>query len=642
MIKPQVNPYGSWKSPIKSDQIAAGVIALGQIAIDGGDIYWIEMRPSEGGRSVVMKRSPDGQIADITSASFNVRTRVHEYGGGAFAVSEGVVCFSNFVDQRLYSKSPCGEPLPITPSGDKRYADGVIDCRRHRMICVCEDHTKSDLDAVNTIASIGLDDKDTKILASGNDFYSYPRLSPDGLRLAWLTWNHPNMPWDGTELWIGDLDYTGNLINGRCIAGGSDESIIQPEWSPDGILYFISDRTGWWNLYRWHDGCMEPLIEMKAEFARPPWTFGNSSYAFESANRIICSYAEEGIWRLATLDTMTGKLDAIETSYTDISFVRADKNRAVFVAGSPTEPSSIIQLDLSSRQMKVLCRSFEITVEADYLSIPRAIEYPTEEGMTAHAFFYGPKNQDFVAPEGECPPLIVFVHGGPTSSTSSSLNLAVQFWTSRGIAVLDVNYRGSAGYGRTFRRSLLGNWGIYDVDDCVNGASYLVERAEVDVNRLAIRGGSAGGFTTLSALTFRKTFKAGASYYGISDLEMLTKETHKFESHYTNQLIGPYPERRDLYWERSPLHFADLLSSPVIFFQGLEDKIVPPNQAEIMFAALKANGIPTAYISFPGEQHGFRRHENIKRALEAELCFYSKIFDFELSDLVEPVQIENL
>lgn len=642
MEKPQIAPYGSWRSPIRSDYIASGVTSLGQIVLDGNDIYWVEMRPSEAGRAVVMRRALDGQIEEITPASTNVRTRVHEYGGGAYAVSSGAIYFSNFLDQRLYRQNIGDQIIPITPPGDKRYADGIIDVHRGQMICVCEDHGAKCGEANNSIVGVGLNGLDAKVLVSGNDFYSSARLSPDGLRLAWLTWNHPNMPWDGTELWMGDLDYTGNIINAHCVAGGSDESIVQPEWSPDGILHFISDRTGWWNLYRWHDGCMESLIEMEAEFARPSWNLGNSSYAFESANRIICAYAEEGIWRLATLNTITRKLDAIETSYTDISFVRADRNRAVFVAGSPTEPSSIVQLDLSSHRMKVLRRSFDITVEADCLSIPRAIEYPTENGMTAHAFFYGPKNQNFVASEGERPPLIVFAHGGPTSSTSASLNLTIQFWTSRGIAVLDVNYRGSTGYGRTYRRSLLGNWGITDVDDCINGASYLVERGNVDVNRLAIRGGSAGGFTTLSALTFRKTFKAGASYYGISDLEMLTKETHKFESHYTNQLIGPYPERRDLYYERSPLHFADLLSSSVIFFQGLEDKIVPPNQAEMMFAALKTKGIPTAYISFPGEQHGFRRHENIKRALEAELYFYSKIFGFELGDRVEPVPIENL
>lgn len=638
----QVTPYGSWRSPIKSDEIASGVITFSQISLDGKDIYWEEMRPFEGGRLVIVQRSPEGLIKDITPSPFNARTRVHEYGGGAFTVLNGVVYFSNFVDQRLYRQEPGANPIPLTPAGDMRYADGIIDCNRHQMICVCEDHTMKGREAVNTIISVGLGGNGIKVLVSGNDFYSSPRLSPDGSRLAWLTWNHPNMPWDGTELWVGDLDDVGNINNAHRVAGDKDESIVQPEWSPDGVLHFISDRTGWWNLYRWRAGCVEPLFEMDAEFARPQWTFGNSSYAFESASRIICTYTKKGIWQLADLDTATGVLGMIEIPYTDISSVRVIQNCAVFIAGSPVEPYSIVQLDLTSRKIDVLRRSLTLQIDSSYLSMPKAIEYPTDDGMMAYAFFYTPKNRDFIAPANEHPPLIVIVHGGPTSATSTTLNLAVQYWTSRGIAVLDVNYRGSAGYGRMYRQSLKGKWGISDVYDCVNGATYLVEHGDVDGNRLAIRGGSAGGFTTLSALTFHNIFKAGASYYGISDLELLTKETHKFESRYTDQLIGPYPARRDIYWERSPIHFVSRLTSPVIFFQGREDKIVPPNQAEIMFAALKAKGVPTAIIMFEGEQHGFRKQENIKRALEGELYFYSRVFKFEIVDPVEPVLIENL
>ncbi len=653
MTERKVAPHGSWKSPITSDLIVSETIGLWQIALDGKDVYWLEMRPAEGGRYVVVRRSPDGQTADVTPPSFNARTRVHEYGGGAFVVANSTVYFSNFTDQRIYRQDPGSEPRPITPEAALRYADGVIDRPRRRMICVREDHTDAGREAVNTLVSLDLDASNGgQVLVSGNNFYSSPRLSPDGSRLAWLTWNHPNMPWDGTELWVGEIREDGSLGRTERVAGGVHESIFQPEWSPDGTLYFVSDRTGWWNLYRWRDGRIEPLCEMEAEFGVPQWGFAMSTYAFESTHRIICTYTQHGTWHLASLDTATAELKVIETPYTLIGFLRAAPGSVVFLAGSPTEPTSVVQLDtsglspqgrsLAARELKVLRRSSDLTIEPEYLSMPRAIEFPTEHGLTAHSFFYAPKNRDYVAPPGERPPLLVMSHGGPTSATSSTLNMMIQYWTSRGIAVLDVNYGGSTGYGRAYRQRLQGQWGAVDVDDCVNGARYLAQRGEVDSDHLAIRGGSAGGYTTLCVLTLRNVFKAGASYYGISDLEALATETHKFESRYLDRLIGPYPERRDLYRERSPINFIERLSCPVIFFQGLEDKIVLPNQAEMMVEALRAKGLPVAYVPFEGEQHGFRRAENIKRALDAELYFYAKIFAFELADPVEPVPIENL
>ena len=643
MAKPQVAPYGSWKSPITSDLIASGTIRLGQIALDGGDVYWIEMRPAEGGRNVIVRRTSDGRTTDMTPPPFNARTRVHEYGGGAFVVIDGTIYFSNFADQRLYRQEPGAQPRPITPEADLRYADGVIDRRRGRMICVREDHTVAGREAVNTLVSLELEGGEGgQVLVSGNDFYSSPRLSPSGSRLAWLTWNHPNMPWDGTELWAGELKADGSLGRTERVAGGVDESIFQPEWSPDGVLHFVSDRTGWWNLYRWRDGRIEPLCEMAAEFGRPQWLFGMHTYAFESAGRIICTYTEQGTWRLASLDTAARKLELIETPYTKIWSLLAASGRVVFGAGSPTQLPSIVRLDLATRRLEVLRRSSDIAIDTGYLSIPQAIEFPTEHGLTAHAFFYAPQNRDYIAPPGGRPPLLVKSHGGPTANTSTTLAWDIQYWTSRGIAVLDVNYGGSTGYDRAYRQRLNGQWGVVDVDDCVNGTRCLVERGEVDGNRLAIRGGSAGGYTTLCALTFRDIFKAGASYYGVSDLEALAKDTHKFESRYLDRLIGLHPERRDLYQKRSPIHFTDRLSCPVILFQGLEDKVVPPNQAELMVEALRAKGLPVAYVLFEGEQHGFRRAENIKRALDAELYFYSKIFGFELVDPIEPVPIENL
>ncbi len=643
MTGPKVAPYGSWKSPVTSDLIVSETISLGQIALDGEDVYWVEMRPAESGRYVVVRRSLQGQTADATPPPFSAQSRVHEYGGGAFVVINGAVYFSNFTDQRLYRQDPASEPRPITPEADMRYADGVIDRRRKRMVCVCEDHSKGGHEAVNALISIPLDGSNSgQVLACGNDFYSSPRLSPDGSRLAWLTWNHPNMPWDGTELWVGEINEDGSLGHNRRVAGGVDESIFQPEWSPDGILYFVSDRTGWWNLYRWRNGQIEPLYDVEAEFGVPQWLFRMSTYAFESAGRIICTYAQHGQWHMASLDTVTGEFEVIETPYTSIGFLRAAPGLAVFLAGSPSEPTSVVQLDLATRELNVLRRSSAVAIDPEYLSTPQAIEFPTENGLTAHTLFYAPKNRDYTASPNEPPPLLVISHGGPTSATSSTLNLMVQYWTSRGIAVLDVDYGGSTGHGRAYRQRLDGQWGIVDVDDCVNGVRYLVQRGEVDPGRVAIRGGSAGGYTTLCALTFRDIFKAGASYFGVSDLEALTNETHKFESHYLDRLIGPYPERRDIYDERSPINFVDRLSCPVIFFQGLEDKIVPPNQAQVMFEALRAKGLPVAYVPFEGEQHGFRRASNIKRALDAEMYFYSKIFGFELADPVEPVHIDNL
>ncbi len=637
-----ISPYGSWKSPITAELVGGAETGLEQLRIDGDDIFWIERRPQEGGRKVIVRRANDGTTTDVTPIGFNARTRVHEYGGGDYAVLNGRVLFSNFTDQRLYVQEIGSEPKPITPQASMRYAEGQFDRRGKFFYCVREDHTGSG-EAVNSIVRVDLSDgAPAEIIASGNDFYSSPRFSPDDARLAWLTWSHPNMPWDGTELWVGKISADGGLIEKQRIAGGVDESIFQPEWAPDGTLYFVSDRSGWWNLYRWRDNQVEPLCPMEAEFGQPQWVFGTSLYAFSSATRIVCTYAKDGRDYLAMLDTENRTLKTIELPFTTISQVRASGNRVVLIGSARTESASIVSLDLRTNSFDILRRSREATNLAGYLTIPQAIEFPTEQGLTAHGYFYRPTNRDYAAPENEKPPLLVMSHGGPTSSTSASLKYSIQYWTSRGIAVLDVNYGGSSSYGRAYRERLNGLWGIVDVDDCVNGARYLVEHGEVDGRRLAIRGGSAGGYTTLCALTFRDVFKAGASHYGISDLEALAKDTHKFESRYLERLIGPYPKRRDLYVERSPIHFTDRLSCPMIIFQGLEDKVVPPNQAEKMVEAVRAKKLPVAYVTFEGEQHGFRKAENIRRVLEAELYFYSKLFGFELGDPVEPVEIENL
>ncbi len=643
MTEKMIAPFGSWKSPITSDLIVAGTIGLGEIAVDGGDVYWIESRPSEGGRSVIVRRAPDGTITDITPHGFNSRTTVHEYGGGAYIIDSGTVYFSNFGDQRLYRQAPGETPQPITSTEKMRYADGLVDSRRNLIYCVREDHSQGGRDAINTLVKINLaGDACGEPIVSGNDFYSSPRLSPDGNRLAWLTWSHPNMPWDGCEVWVGELNDAGRIDRAEIVGGGKNESIFQPQWSPGGVLHFVSDRTGWWNLYRLSDSGVEPLCEIEAEFGAPQWVFRMSTYGFESEERLLCVFCERGNWQLARLDTATRKLRAIETAYTEITSLRTGPGRAVFCGGSPTEPISIVSLDLGTLETTVLRRSSSVEIDGGFLSIPRQVEFPTEQGLTAHAFFYPPTNRNYEAPARERPALMVISHGGPTSASTTTLKLSIQYWTSRGFGVLDVNYGGSTGYGTEYRRRLNGLWGVVDVDDCANGARYMVEGGEADGDRLIIRGGSAGGYTTLAALTFRDVFKAGASYYGISDLELLEHDCHKFESRYNDSLVGPYPGRKDLYWERSPIHFTDRLSCPIILFQGLEDKVVPPNQAEMMYEAALKKGLPVAYMPFEGEQHGFRRAENIKRSLDGELYFYSKVFGFVLAEPVEPVKIENI
>ena len=621
------------------------MIGLSQPRLDGEDIYWIEMRPSERGRQVIVRRSADGATTDINPAEFNARTRVHEYGGGDYVVHDGAVYLSNFADQQIYRQTAGSAPERITTECDDdrlRYADAVVDDTRGRLICVREDHRQADREAQNTIAAISLDGDTESVLVAGNDFYSSPRVSPDGSRLAWLCWNHPNMPWDGCELWVGEIAADGSIHNHKLIAGGARESIFQPEWSPDGILYFVSDRTGWWNIYRAATGGVECLHEMNAEFALPQWVFGLSTYAFASAEIIVCAFVEKGIWELGTIHTRTRQFDRIDTPFTEISFLQAAPGRAVFRAASPSAPMSIVEMDLTSHETKALRRATKFDIDPNYISEPQPVEFPTENGLTAHGFYYAPRNQDFAGPPNEKPLLLVKSHGGPTSATFAALLLSIQYWTSRGIAVLDVNYGGSTGYGREYRERLNGNWGIVDVDDCVNGAKFLAARGDADADRSMIDGGSAGGYTTLCALTLRDYFKAGASYFGVSDLEALELDTHKFESRYSDGLVGPYPERKDLYFARSPINFTDRLSCPLIFFQGLEDKVVPPNQAEMMVDALRKKGLPVAYVAFEGEQHGFRRAENIKRSLDGELYFYSRVFGFDLAEPVEPVLIENL
>jgi dipeptidyl aminopeptidase/acylaminoacyl peptidase len=641
-------PYGSWASPISAELVAAGGVSLDEVRVAGGHLYWVEGRPLEGGRQVVCRARPGGAAEDLVPEGFNARTRVHEYGGGAYAVAGGTLFFSNFADQRLYRLDPgAGGPRPVTPEppapAAHRYADACPTPDGRRLVCVRERHDGGEV--VNELVAVPVDGGGPPVvLAAGRDFYATPRVSPDGRRLAWLEWDHPNMPWDGTELKLAEL--AGDALAGDpvTVAGGPGESVFQPAWRPDGVLHLVSDRTGWWNLYRvGPDRELEPLCPAEEEFGHPQWVFGMSTYAFLPGDRIACIHGRGPMQRLGILDP-GGSLTDLDLPFTAFSppQLHAAGDRLACLAGAPGRATAVVLIDPAGGQVEVLRSSEDRELDPGYLTEPEPIEFPTEGGRTAHALYYPPANQDVQGPEGQRPPLLVASHGGPTAGVTSSLHVGYQFFTSRGIAVVDVDYGGSTGYGRAYRQRLDGQWGIVDVDDCAAAARHLAGRGEVDPDRLAIRGGSAGGYTTLCALTFRDDFAAGASYYGVADAAALARDTHKFESRYLDRLIGPWPEAEATYRERSPIHFTDRLSCPVILLQGLEDQVVPPAQAELMAAALEAKGIPYAYLPFEGEQHGFRQAAHIRRALEAELYFYGRVFGFDLADPVEPVPIAHL
>lgn len=638
-------PYGAWRSPIAAQTAAAGALRLSGVVLDGDEIYWIEGRPDEAGRNVLVKRSADGEITEVTPAETNVRTRVHEYGGAAYTVYRGVVYYVEFADQRLYRLDPAGTPEPLTPPGNWFYADCSIDVSRHRLVCVREDHTAKDREAVTTIVGVPLAGPPTagEVLVSGHDFYSSPRFSPDGSQLSWLAWRHPNMPWDGTELWVANVASDRTLEQPRQVTGGDADAIFQPGWSPDGTLYFASDRSGWWNLYRLRNDRVESLHPMAADFGRPQWQLGVSTWAFADASSMVVAYQQLGRWRLALIEVHTGTFTSVRTNIEPGENLTATRTHAVFVGGSPAAPERVVRVNLETGAAETIRAASDVTVDEGYVSAPEPIEFPTDGGLTAHAFYYAPKSRDFAGPAGERPPLVVISHGGPTASTSTRLNLEVQYWTSRGFAAVDVNYGGSSGYGRAYRHRLNGQWGVVDVADCVNAAKYLIAHGKADPDRVVIRGRSAGGYTALMALTFHPdVFKAGASYYGVSDLEAMARETHKFESRYLDSLIGPYPARQNLYRARSPIHSIEQLASPIIFFQGLDDRVVPPNQSRMMADAARAKGLPVAFLTFEGEQHGFRRRDTIARCLEAELYFYGAIFSFAPADQAAPVAIDNL
>jgi dipeptidyl aminopeptidase/acylaminoacyl peptidase len=635
---------GSWISPIDAATVAAGAAPIAQAVPDADDVYWLAGRASENGRTTLL-RLRGGEVHEVTPAPFNVRTRVHEYGGGAYLASNGAVWFSNFADNRLYTAAGDAAPLPMSAENPQhRFADFVLDAGKRRLIAVREAHVEGETYPVNTICAVGFDGVET-VLVDGSDFFAAPRISPDGRQLAWMCWDNPRLPWQGTELWLADIGVDGTLENGRLIAGGIDEAICQPEWSPAGVLHFVSDRSGWWNLYDFADGVVNALCPFEAEFASPHWSFGGAMYGFRANGDIVCTYIQNAVSKLALLPSGAGALQTIDTPYQEIRDLRVAGDFVTLLGGAPTIAVELVRLRVdncvASGARTILARSITTLPDAAYLSVAQNVSYPSANGRTAHAFYYPPANPDFAPLDGELPPLMVIGHGGPTSMATNTLKLATQFWTSRGFAVLDVNYGGSSGFGRAYRDALKGQWGVVDVDDCVAGADYLVRQGMVDPARLVIRGGSAGGYTVLSALAFHDVFKAGASYYGVSDLAGLDADSHKFESHYTDYLIAPQPQAQALYLERSPIHHADKLKSPMIFFQGLDDKVVPPPQSEVMVDALRRAGVPVAYMTLEGEGHGFRKADSIVRTLEAELYFYLTVFGVTPPPGLPAVDIEN-
>lgn len=625
-------PYGSWESPISSEEIVKEKTRLGTVHVFNEEIYWIEGRPKEKGRNALRSENTKDAIPN----TFNIRTRVHEYGGNCYVVVEDTIYFSNFSDNGLYKQGV--ETVKLSTDKNLRFADPIWNAKAKQLIFVCEEHGK-EKEPENYLATYR-EGKGIQKLISGHDFYSSPVINPDGTKLAWIAWNHPNMPWDESELWIADI-VEGHLKNPTMIVGGKDISLQEPKWSPEGELYFISDKSGWWNIYRFKKDEVEAMLPMAADFGIPRWLFGMNRYAFISGSKeILCVFTENGVDHLGKIDLTQKKLTRIETPFTTIRELDVGKDFAAFLGSNAQMHPSVIKWDIPSGSYDTIYASGVLDIDPSYISKPETIEFPTEGGKTAFALYYPPTNPEYRS--NEKPPLIVLSHGGPTAHVNDTLDLTKQFFTTRGFAIVDVNYGGSTGFGRNYRERLISNWGIVDVDDCVNAAQYLADKGLADANRMAISGGSAGGYTTLAALAFRDVFKAGASYYGISDLTALAEFTHKFEGRYSDKLVGPYPSRKDLYDNRSPINHVDKLSCPIILLQGDEDKIVPPEQSEMMYNSLLKKGIPTAYLLFENEQHGFRGAENIKKATEAEYYFYSQIFGFTPTEDITPIEIKNL
>lgn len=638
--EPTIAPYGTWASPITAASIADVGARLRDVRVEAGATYWTESRPDQDGRTTLMTRGADGVIRELTPRPWDVRTRVHEYGGTAYVVSGGRVYFSNLADQKLYVLDKAG-PRALTPDG-LRFADCAGQPKAHRLICVREDHRGAG-EARNAIVAVDVrKGGEGRVLFGASDFAAYPRISRDGKHLAWIAWRHPNMPWDGTTLYVGELK-AGGVAHVRAIAGGPAESVVEPQWDVDGTLYFISDRSNWYNLYAWRGGRVRPVLKRSADFAWPLLFLGWRNYALSGDGRAVARYGVDAVDHLAVIDLKRGTARELKLPFVGYDAVNLTGRRhAVMAAASADRPAMLVEADLDTGRWHALRQVNEVAPAAALVSRARALEFPVGQGLTAHAFFYPPRNPAFRAPAGEAPPLIVQAHGGPTAQTTPALDLSVQFWTSRGFALLDVNYGGSTGYGRAYRERLKGQWGVVDLNDVLAATRYVLAKGWADPRRAIVHGASAGGYVTLSALAFSDLFKAGADYYGVSDLEPLALHTHKFQSRYVSTLVAPLPEGRPIYEARSPLHHLEGFKAPLIVFQGSDDPVVPPEQSRRIVEALRSRGVPVAYIEFPGESHGFRKAQTNIRAREAELAFYGQVFGFRPADALPALHIDNL
>ncbi len=653
-------PCGAWPSPITAERVVDASVRLGDVAVgrgaDGSEsVWWSELRPHELGRTQVVRRATDGTITDVLPGRASASNRVHEYGGGSWWLGGETLFYCEDRDQRIYRLDPGGEPRAITPEPPApkawRYADGVV--AGDWVVCVQEDHTASP-EPANRVVAVPAEGGEPVVLFDASDFVASPSYDAPSRLLAFVAWDHPRMPWDGTELWVGELDASlgvPRLLDASLACGGASESIAQPRWDHMGRLWFVSDRTDWWNLYHYEDGGRPrgepvPVAPGPYEVIEPQWVFGRPRYAFLSDHRVVFAQRSEGRDRLAVLNPSNGELDSLESPSTEVPALTTTATTAVYVGASFTSEAAVHAVLVgrggSSGGAQLLRPARDLALSSAHLSTGQQISFPTGDGsarQVAHGIFYPPTNPDHQPLEGERPPLLVMIHGGPTASAQPALRMAVQFWTSRGFAVVDVDYRGSTGYGRRYRDLLRGQWGVSDVEDCVAAARFLADSGRVDGDRLLIRGGSAGGFTTLAALTFADVFAAGASYYGVADLALLAAETHKFESRYLDGLVGPYPEAAAIYEERSPLAHVDQLRRPVIVFQGTEDKVVPPSQALAIVDALASHGIPHAYLEIAGEGHGFRSAAAIQHTLEAELSFYLQVLGIPHPDNLPRVEV---
>jgi dipeptidyl aminopeptidase/acylaminoacyl peptidase len=620
-----VTRYGLWPSPIDAEQVARQATAYDAVHTSGEAVYWLETRPSQDGRAVVVRWTEDTGAADAVPAGFDVGSRVHEYGGGAYLPAGRTLFACSRGDQCLYRMDGQRDPVPITPEpptpAGLRYADLRLVSSGELLVGVRERHQGEEV--VNELVALPVDGStEPWVVASGHDFFAAPRPSPDGRRLAWLSWDRPCMPWDGTDLWVADLGPDGRLGPARHIAGGPAESIVQPEWNAEGSLHFVSDRSGWWNLYRERHGQVESLLPMAAEFADAPWELDYSSYAFVGDGRIACRYRQHGRDRLGLLDPQSGRLTDLPIPYTSLKpYLRAVGDRLAFIGASPTTSSAVATLQVPTGRLDVLAGA-ELSLDPTWVSVPQPIEFPTRDGQTAHALYYPPTNPEVTVPTAAQPPLLVQAHPGPTADAKARLDLRTQFFASRGFAVVDVNYAGSTGYGRDYRERLTGQWGVADVSDCLDAARSLVEAGKVDGRRLVISGESAGGFTAMCALAADDFFAGGVSRFGIADLETFRQQAPKFQAHELDRLVGPYPEAVATYRARSPLHLVDRIARPVLLVHGLEDSVVPPSQAQVMAEALERRGVRHVLVAVPGEGHGFRLPVSIRRGVEVELSFY--------------------